>query len=50
MYVNHGFDDAGESIDQDRFQSMLDYAEAKQPSCSGGLLRKRKSPASIMLG
>lgn len=29
MYVNRGFNDAGESIDQDRFQRMLDYAEAK---------------------
>lgn len=29
MYVNHGFGAEGESIDQDRFQRMLDYAEAK---------------------
>lgn len=29
MYVNHGFGTEGESIDQDRFQRMLDYAAAK---------------------
>ncbi|WP_296009187.1 MerR family transcriptional regulator [uncultured Adlercreutzia sp.] len=29
MYVNHGFGDEGETLDQDRFQRMLDYAEAK---------------------
>lgn len=29
MYVNHGFGTAGETLDQDRFQRLRDYAAAK---------------------
>lgn len=30
MYVNQGFSDEGDAIDRERFERMLDYAEAKR--------------------